>query len=194
MQDAVPRDQKFMADLLAVLASEDSEDRQIAAARALTETYAADCRPAPIPFVPGGVSWTCTAPSSRNRINAARTRVTGVSSKPLLAASQLRREGRLGDHAGQRRGQLVGGASLRRSARQSQISSRRRRVARSTASTAWFVCRPSMVRAALTLSLVPARGQPRVRKTPPVPDHHPGLWSLEALRWLWARTRADRRG
>ena len=31
-----------MADLLAVLASEDSEDRQIAAARALTETYAAD--------------------------------------------------------------------------------------------------------------------------------------------------------
>ena len=42
MQDAMPRDQKFIADLLAVLASEDSEDRQIAAARALTETYAAD--------------------------------------------------------------------------------------------------------------------------------------------------------
>jgi hypothetical protein len=42
MQDAMPRDQKFMTDLLAVLASEDSEDRQIAAARALTEAYAAD--------------------------------------------------------------------------------------------------------------------------------------------------------
>ena len=42
MQDNMPRDQKFMADLLAVLASEDSEDRQIAAARALTEAYAAD--------------------------------------------------------------------------------------------------------------------------------------------------------
>jgi hypothetical protein len=38
----MPRDQKFMADLLAVLASEESEDRQIAAARRLAETYAAD--------------------------------------------------------------------------------------------------------------------------------------------------------
>jgi hypothetical protein len=42
MQDIISRDQKFMADLLAVLASDDSEDRQIAAARMLTETYAAD--------------------------------------------------------------------------------------------------------------------------------------------------------
>ena len=32
----------FMADLLAVLASDESEDRQIAAARTLAETYAAD--------------------------------------------------------------------------------------------------------------------------------------------------------
>jgi hypothetical protein len=42
MQDTMSRDQKFMADLLAVLASEESEDRQIAAAKALTETYTAD--------------------------------------------------------------------------------------------------------------------------------------------------------
>jgi hypothetical protein len=42
MQDIMSRDQRFMADLLAVLASDDSEDRQIAAARMLTETYAAD--------------------------------------------------------------------------------------------------------------------------------------------------------
>jgi hypothetical protein len=37
-------DQKFMADLLAVLASEDSEDRQIAAATNLAQAYAADLR------------------------------------------------------------------------------------------------------------------------------------------------------
>ena len=49
MQDATPGDQKFMTDLLAVLASEDSEDRQIAAARALTETYAADLQAGPDP-------------------------------------------------------------------------------------------------------------------------------------------------
>lgn len=42
MQDIMPRDEKFMADLLAVLAADGSEDRQIAAAKALTETYAAD--------------------------------------------------------------------------------------------------------------------------------------------------------
>jgi hypothetical protein len=42
MQDTMPSDQKFMADLLAVLASDESEDRQIAAARTLAETYAAD--------------------------------------------------------------------------------------------------------------------------------------------------------
>ena len=42
MQDTMTRDQKFMADLVAVLGSEDSEDRQIAAARTLTEAYAAD--------------------------------------------------------------------------------------------------------------------------------------------------------
>ena len=42
MEDIIPRDQKFMADLLAVLASDGSEDRQIAAARTLTQTYAAD--------------------------------------------------------------------------------------------------------------------------------------------------------
>jgi hypothetical protein len=42
MQDTMSTDQKFMADLLAVLASDDSEDRQIAAAKALTEAYAAD--------------------------------------------------------------------------------------------------------------------------------------------------------
>ena len=42
MQGTMPSDQKFMADLLAVLASDESEDRQIAAARTLAETYAAD--------------------------------------------------------------------------------------------------------------------------------------------------------
>jgi hypothetical protein len=42
MQDTMPSDQKFMADLLAVLASDESEDRQIAAARTLAETYAAN--------------------------------------------------------------------------------------------------------------------------------------------------------
>jgi hypothetical protein len=42
MQDTMPSDQKFMADLLAVLASDESEDRQIAAARTLAETYATD--------------------------------------------------------------------------------------------------------------------------------------------------------
>lgn len=42
MQDTMPSDDKFMAELLAILASEGSEDRQIAAARTLAETYAAD--------------------------------------------------------------------------------------------------------------------------------------------------------
>jgi hypothetical protein len=42
MQDAMSGDHKFMADLLAVLASDGSEDRQIATARTLAETYAAD--------------------------------------------------------------------------------------------------------------------------------------------------------
>ena len=41
MQDTMPSDDKFMAELLAILASEGSEDRQIAAARTLAETYAA---------------------------------------------------------------------------------------------------------------------------------------------------------
>jgi uncharacterized protein with ATP-grasp and redox domains len=38
------REQKFMADLLTVLSSEDSEDQQIAAARTLAQAYAADLR------------------------------------------------------------------------------------------------------------------------------------------------------
>jgi hypothetical protein len=38
------RDQKFMADLLAVLSSEDSEDQQIAAAGTLARAYADDLR------------------------------------------------------------------------------------------------------------------------------------------------------
>ena len=42
MQAVMPSDQKFMADLQAVLASDESEDRQIAAARTLAEAYAAD--------------------------------------------------------------------------------------------------------------------------------------------------------
>src|ERR1044072_8830900 len=42
MQDTMPSDHKFMADLLAVLASDGTADRQIAAARTLPETYAAD--------------------------------------------------------------------------------------------------------------------------------------------------------
>jgi hypothetical protein len=42
MQDAMQRDRKFMADLLAIMASEDTEGRQIAAARTLAEAYAAD--------------------------------------------------------------------------------------------------------------------------------------------------------
>jgi hypothetical protein len=42
MQDAMQKDQKFMADLLAVMASEDTEGGQIAAARTLAEAYAAD--------------------------------------------------------------------------------------------------------------------------------------------------------
>ena len=46
MQDSIPGDHKFMADLLAVLASDGSEDRQIAGARALAETYAADLQAA----------------------------------------------------------------------------------------------------------------------------------------------------
>jgi hypothetical protein len=44
MQDAMQRDRKFMTDLLAVIASEDTEGRQIAAATALAEAYAADLR------------------------------------------------------------------------------------------------------------------------------------------------------
>jgi hypothetical protein len=44
MQDAMQRDRKFMADLLAVIASEDTEGGQIAAATTLAEAYAADLR------------------------------------------------------------------------------------------------------------------------------------------------------
>jgi len=43
----MPSDRKFMADLLAILASDESEDRQIAAARTLAETYAAGLQAGP---------------------------------------------------------------------------------------------------------------------------------------------------
>lgn len=42
MPEAMQRDRRFMTDLLAVIASDDTEGRQIAAAKTLAEAYAAD--------------------------------------------------------------------------------------------------------------------------------------------------------
>jgi len=83
--------EKFMADLLAIVAStQDSEDQQMAAAKKLSTAYAADLR-AWIGKWVGKVSGDQTRRSLRSKIDTARNPAPGVFSRQLNSSSGTKR-------------------------------------------------------------------------------------------------------